>query len=57
LLKNNLKIISFEEYPLSVYNCFNKTVKREHGFWEIEGLEDKIPMMFSVKAVKDIIQL
>jgi hypothetical protein len=32
-------------------------VKDEHGYWEIEGLEDKIPMMFSIKAVKDIIQL
>jgi len=57
LFKHNFKIVSFEEYPFSVYNCFNKTVKKEHGFWEIEGLEDKIPMMFSLKAVKDIIQL
>jgi 2-polyprenyl-3-methyl-5-hydroxy-6-metoxy-1,4-benzoquinol methylase len=52
LLKHNLKLESFEEYPLSVYNCFEKTVKREHGYWEIEGFEDKIPMMFSIKATK-----
>jgi hypothetical protein len=32
-------------------------VKDEHGFWEIEGLEDIIPMMYSIKAVKDIMQL
>jgi SAM-dependent methyltransferase len=56
LIKNNMKIVSFEEYPFSVYNCFKKMVKREHGYWEIEGLEDKIPMMFSVKAVKDSIK-
>ncbi len=53
LMKHGLKLESFEEYPLSVYNCFNKAVKREHGHWEIEGLEDKLPMMFSVKAIKE----
>ncbi|MGA2669237.1 MAG: class I SAM-dependent methyltransferase [Ignavibacteria bacterium] len=57
LLKKGFKIVSFEEFPFSVYNCFNKMVKDEHGFWEIEGLEDIIPMMYSIKAVKDIMQL
>lgn len=53
LLKHNLKIVSFDEYPFSVYNCFSRTVKNKQGYWEIEGLEDKIPMMFAVKAVNN----
>jgi ubiquinone/menaquinone biosynthesis C-methylase UbiE len=53
LMNRGLKLESFKEYPLSVYNCFNKAAKQEHGYWEVEGLEDKIPMMFSIKAVKE----
>ena len=53
LLKQKLRIIEFDEFPVSVYNCFNKTVKTKHGYWEIEGFEDKIPMMFAVKAIKN----
>ncbi len=57
LIKNDLKIVSFEEYPFSVDDVFKKMVKRGHGYWEIEGLEDKIPLMFSIKAVKDVGEL
>ncbi len=52
LMNSGLKLEPFKEYPLSVYNCFNKASKQEHGYLEVEGLENKIPMMFSVKAVK-----
>ena len=35
LTNNRLRIESFKEYPFSVYNCFNKTVKSKNGYWEI----------------------
>ena len=50
---NHLKIISFKEYPFSVYNCFNKTVRSKGGYWQIKKFGEKIPMMYSVKAVHD----
>ena len=53
LLKQNLKSLEFEEYPFSFYSCFNKAVKGDDGFWRIRGLENKIPMMFSIKAIKE----
>ncbi len=52
LLKQNMAITEFKEYPYSYYNCFNNTVKNELGFWEIKGLEGKMPLMYSIKAVK-----
>ncbi len=51
LIKKHLNILHFNEFNYSVHNCFNKTVKGEDGFWRIKGIENKIPMMYSVKAV------
>jgi SAM-dependent methyltransferase len=47
-----LIVISFEEFPYSYYNCFSKAVKGTDGYWRIAGMEDKIPMMYSIKAIK-----
>ncbi len=55
LIKYGLNIQHFNEFSYSNYNCFNKTVKGEDGFWRIAGLENKIPMMYSVKAVKSLL--
>ncbi|MBZ0202150.1 MAG: methyltransferase domain-containing protein [Ignavibacteria bacterium] len=52
LMKQNLQITEFKEYPYSYYKCFNNTIKNELGYWEIKGLEGKMPLMYSIKAVK-----
>ncbi len=52
LIENGLQIEFFHEFPFSVYNVFPNTVKGEDGFWRIKGMEDIIPMMFSIKAKK-----
>jgi ubiquinone/menaquinone biosynthesis C-methylase UbiE len=52
LIKSGLVIADFKEYNYSPYNCFNNTVKTEDGNFKIKGLEDKIPMVYSVKAKK-----
>lgn len=52
LLKNDLQITEFREYPYSPYNCFNNTVKGTDGMYRIKGLENKLPMMYSLKAIK-----
>lgn len=53
LTGNNLKIEFMNEFPFSVYNCFANTVKGTDGWWRIKGLEDIIPMMYSLKAAKN----
>jgi 2-polyprenyl-3-methyl-5-hydroxy-6-metoxy-1,4-benzoquinol methylase len=52
LLKTGLKITDFQEYNDSPYDCFENTVKLEDGKFKIKGLEDKIPMLYSVIAEK-----
>lgn len=52
LTNNHLKIESFIEYPFSVYNCFNKTVRSKNGNWQIKKFKDRIPMMYSIRAVR-----
>lgn len=54
LLKNKLQIIEFTEYPYSPYNCFNNTVKGSDGMYRIKELENKLPMMYSLKAIKKL---
>jgi 2-polyprenyl-3-methyl-5-hydroxy-6-metoxy-1,4-benzoquinol methylase len=52
LMKQNLVITEFKEYPYSYYKLLNFTVKNELGYWEIKGLEGKFPLMYSLKAAK-----
>lgn len=54
LLKYDLQITGFKEYPYSPYNCFNNTEKGNDGMFRIKGLEDKLPMMYSIKAIKSL---
>jgi 2-polyprenyl-3-methyl-5-hydroxy-6-metoxy-1,4-benzoquinol methylase len=51
LTNAGLKVTEFEEYPFSFYNCFHSSVQGDDGFWRIKGMEGKLPLMFSVKAV------
>ncbi len=53
LLKNGLEVISFNEFPFSVYNCFAKMIQGEDGFWRFKNLENKLPLMFSLKCRKN----
>jgi 2-polyprenyl-3-methyl-5-hydroxy-6-metoxy-1,4-benzoquinol methylase len=52
LIKHGLIIRQFEEFNYSYYNCFNNTIQGEDGYWYIKGLENKIPMMYAIKAEK-----
>ncbi len=53
LIQNSLRIDSLEEYDFSPYNCFNKTEEFEPGKFRIKHLDNKIPMVYSIKARKD----
>ncbi|WKK67173.1 class I SAM-dependent methyltransferase [Lutimonas zeaxanthinifaciens] len=52
LIQQKLEIKTFEEFSYSPYDCFENTVEVEKGKYMIKGLEGKIPMIYSVKAVK-----
>jgi SAM-dependent methyltransferase len=52
LLKEGLRLEFLNEYPYSPYDCFAKTVRGEDGFYRIQGLENIIPMVYSLKATK-----
>ena len=54
LIKTGLRIDDFREYNYSPYNCFQNTVKIADRKFKIKGLEDKIPMVYSVVAGKKI---
>lgn len=53
LIKNNIIVTEFKEYPFSYYKCFNNTVQNELGYYEIKGIEGKMPLMYSIKAIKN----
>lgn len=52
LIKNGLEINSLDEFDYSPYNCFNKTIEVEPKKFRIAHLENKIPMVYSIKATK-----
>jgi SAM-dependent methyltransferase len=52
LLKHNLQIVLFNEFPYSPYNCFNNLEQGADEMWRIKGMDEKLPMMYSIKAVK-----
>ncbi len=52
LLKQGLKLESFNEYDYSPYDCFKNTVKVGPKQYRIAHLEDKIPMVYSLTARK-----
>jgi len=52
LISNGLKLEFLHEFPYSVYNVFPNTVKGKDGWWRLKGLENIIPMMFSIKVRK-----
>jgi 2-polyprenyl-3-methyl-5-hydroxy-6-metoxy-1,4-benzoquinol methylase len=61
LINAGLKIELFNEHMFSPYPCFRNVVEFEkarpddpfgRGKWHIKGMEGKIPMVYSLKAVK-----
>ena len=50
LLGQGLRLDFLNEYPYSPYNCFDKTVCGSDGNYRIQGLEDILPMVYSLKA-------
>ena len=53
LINHGMKIDSFNEYMYSPYPCFNQVVSDNQGGWWIKGMEDKIPLVYSVKAIRN----
>ena len=52
LIRNGLEINAFDEFDYSPYNCFKHTVEFEAGKYRIKHLDNKIPMLFSLRATK-----
>jgi 2-polyprenyl-3-methyl-5-hydroxy-6-metoxy-1,4-benzoquinol methylase len=52
LLKAGLKLVMFNEHMYSPYPCFRNIVQGEDGKWRVKGMEGKIPMVYSMKAIK-----
>lgn len=53
LIQNGLQITDFNEYDYSPYNCFSHTVEFEPKKFRIKHLENKIPMVYSLVAIKN----
>ena len=52
LIQQNLEIIHLNEFPYSPYNCFNNLEQGKDGMWRIKNMNEKLPMLFSIKAIK-----
>jgi 2-polyprenyl-3-methyl-5-hydroxy-6-metoxy-1,4-benzoquinol methylase len=52
LIQHGLEIIHFNEFSYSPYNCFNNLEQADDGMWRIKGMNEKMPVMYSIKARK-----
>jgi SAM-dependent methyltransferase len=52
LIKEGLEIKQFNEFNYSPYPNFANSTEGEKGKWYINGLEGKIPIVYSIKAIK-----
>lgn len=52
LINAGLQIRLFNEHMYSPYPCFREVTEFEKGKWHIKGMEGKIPMVYSILAVK-----
>ena len=50
LLSQKLTLEFFNEFSYSPYSCFKNVIQGKDGNWRVIGLEDKIPMVYSLKA-------
>ncbi|MCF8306000.1 MAG: class I SAM-dependent methyltransferase [Ignavibacteriales bacterium] len=54
IIKTGLIITDFKEYNYSPYNCFQNMIMTEDGKYKIKGLENKLPMLYSLVAEKGL---
>jgi len=54
LISEGLQIEFLHEYCFSPYNCFANTEQGEDGMWRLKGMGNKFPMMYSIKATKNM---
>ncbi len=52
LLGQGLRLTMFNEHMFSPYPCFSNIVQGEDGNWRIKGMEGKVPMVYSLIAVR-----
>lgn len=52
LIRHDLEINSLDEFDYSPYNCFQKTIEIAPKKFRIAHLDNKIPMVYSIKAKK-----
>jgi 2-polyprenyl-3-methyl-5-hydroxy-6-metoxy-1,4-benzoquinol methylase len=52
LIKYGLQINLMDEFSYSPYPCFKNLVQGDDGHWRVKGLEDKIPMVYTVRAAR-----
>lgn len=52
LIRRGLELRFFNEFMYSPYPNFSNTVKGADGNWYIKGMEGKIPLVYSLKAIK-----
>lgn len=51
LIRHRCRILHFNEFSYSHFNCFDRLEQGADKNWRVKGLEDKLPMMFSLKAL------
>ncbi len=54
LLGEGLQIEFLHEFSYAPYNCFANLQQWPDGMWRLKGMDDRFPMMYSVKAVKPL---
>lgn len=52
LLRRGLQLEQFEEYPYSPFNCFPNAVRGDDGYYRIRGLENVLPLVFTLRMRK-----
>ena len=52
LISAGLKIEFFNEYPLEFCKALPDMVRGDDGWWHLPGYEDKLPLIFTLKARK-----
>jgi SAM-dependent methyltransferase len=53
LIDVRLKIQFFHEFPFSAFEIFPFMEQHEDGWWRLKGQKGALPLMFSLKAIKE----
>ncbi|NBG66310.1 class I SAM-dependent methyltransferase [Acidiluteibacter ferrifornacis] len=53
LITKGLTIQSLQEFDYSPYNCFSNTVEFEPNKYRIKQWDNKVPMVYAIKAIKN----